>query len=98
MIGDWRDFSTPDMPTVLRHNGFQVRIYTNDHPPSHVHVFKAEGELVFNLGSESEAPRMVKELSPMNPSDARQAGAIVREQKHYLLREWRKIHGNQKEV
>ncbi|HEY0100313.1 MAG TPA: DUF4160 domain-containing protein [Pyrinomonadaceae bacterium] len=91
-------FIYTDMPTVLRQNGFKVRIYTNDHLPSHVHVFKAEGELIFALGSESEAPRMVKELSPMNPSDARQARVIVKEQQQYLLREWRKIHGNQKEV
>lgn len=86
------------MPTVLRQNGFQVRIYTNDHLPSHVHVFKGEGELVFDLGGESEAPRMVKELSPMNPSDARRARAIVKEQQLYLLREWRKIHGTQEAV
>lgn len=86
------------MPTVLRQNGFKVRIYTNDHPPSHVHVFKGKGELVFYLGSESEAPRMVKELSPMNPSDARLARAIVREQQQYLLGEWRKIHGTQEAV
>jgi hypothetical protein len=29
------------MPTVLREDGFEVRIYTFDHPPAHVHVAKA---------------------------------------------------------
>jgi hypothetical protein len=29
------------MPTVLRDEGFEVRIYTSDHPPPHVHVAKA---------------------------------------------------------
>jgi len=29
------------MPTVLREEGFEVRIYTLDHPPAHVHVAKA---------------------------------------------------------
>ena len=29
------------MPTVLREDGFEVRIYTFDHPPPHVHVAKA---------------------------------------------------------
>ena len=29
------------MPTVLREDGFEVRIYTLDHPPPHVHVAKA---------------------------------------------------------
>ncbi|HKC79753.1 MAG TPA: DUF4160 domain-containing protein, partial [Gemmatimonadaceae bacterium] len=29
------------MPTVIREDGFEVRIYTFDHPPPHVHVSKA---------------------------------------------------------
>ena len=29
------------MPTLLREDGFEVRIYTLDHPPPHVHVAKA---------------------------------------------------------
>ena len=29
------------MPTVIREDGFEVRIYTFDHPPAHVHVAKA---------------------------------------------------------
>jgi Domain of unknown function (DUF4160) len=29
------------MPTVIREDGFEVRIYTFDHPPPHVHVAKA---------------------------------------------------------
>jgi hypothetical protein len=28
------------VPTVLRERGFEVRIYTLDHPPPHVHVAK----------------------------------------------------------
>ena len=29
------------MPTVLRRDGFDVMIYTHDHAPAHVHVWKA---------------------------------------------------------
>jgi hypothetical protein len=83
------------MPTVLRKDGFQVRIYTNDHTPSHVHVFKAEGELIVNLGSESEEPWIVEELSTMKPADARRARDIVKEHQTYLLTEWRRIHGRE---
>ena len=43
------------MPTVLRERGFDIMIYLNDHPPPHVHVFRAEGEVVINLG-EGETP------------------------------------------
>ncbi len=42
------------MATVLRKDGFSVRIYTNDHLPSQVHVFKAGGEAKINLGDETQ--------------------------------------------
>jgi hypothetical protein len=29
------------VPTLIREAGFEVRIYTLDHPPPHVHVAKA---------------------------------------------------------
>jgi hypothetical protein len=32
------------MPTVLRKDGFEFMIYTDDHEPAHVHVFKGEGK------------------------------------------------------
>lgn len=34
------------MPTVLQQDGFSVMIYTRDHMPRHVHVFRAESEVV----------------------------------------------------
>ncbi|MBW4681744.1 MAG: DUF4160 domain-containing protein [Microcoleus vaginatus WJT46-NPBG5] len=47
------------MPTVLKKDGFSIRIYPNDHLPSHVHVCKAEGEAKIHLGSETECPSLV---------------------------------------
>jgi Domain of unknown function (DUF4160) len=43
------------MPTGLRQDGFDVMIYTDDHPPAHVHVFKAGEEIIIDLGDESVA-------------------------------------------
>jgi hypothetical protein len=37
------------MPTVLREAGFEVRIYTLDHPPPHVHVWKAGAVVKIDL-------------------------------------------------
>ena len=39
------------MPTVLREDGFEVRIYTFDHPPPHVHVAKAGAIVRIDLGT-----------------------------------------------
>ena len=42
------------MPTILRHNGWRVVIYPNDHRPPHVHVVgineHARFELLCDLG------------------------------------------------
>jgi hypothetical protein len=47
------------MPTVLRKDGFAVRIYFNDHLPPHVHVFKGGGQVRISLGSETERSQLV---------------------------------------
>jgi hypothetical protein len=79
------------MSTVLRINGFKVRIRTNDHPPPHVHVFKGDGQIKINIGSETEPAEMVR-VWGMTRSDAKRALAIVEENKMYLLGNWRKYH------
>ena len=33
--------SSRRVPTILRANGFEIRIFTNDHKPAHVHGYKA---------------------------------------------------------
>jgi hypothetical protein len=80
------------MPTVLRRDGFEFRIHTDDHEPSHVHVFKAEGEVVINLGDATTKP-FVRENARMSVKDERRALRLATEQQNYLLERWRKIHG-----
>jgi hypothetical protein len=80
------------MPTVFRQDGFEIRIYSNEHNPPHVHVIKAGGELKFILGSESEKAFLDRVLSPMKRRDARAAFEIVKEQQTFLLKKWRDIY------
>lgn len=80
------------MPTVLRQGGFEVMIYTHDHTPAHVHVWKAGGEVVINLGAENVAPE-IRENKSMSTKGMRQALRIVAENQSFLLDEWRRIHG-----
>lgn len=76
------------MPTVYRQEGFRFFFYSNDHTPAHMHVRKAEGELRFILGSDSEDPYLDEELSPMKRKDARKAFVIIKEQQKFLLEKW----------
>lgn len=39
------------MPTLIREQGFEVRIYTLDHPPPHVHVEKAGAIVKIDLST-----------------------------------------------
>ena len=37
------------MARVYDGDGFQVHVWLNDHPPAHVHVYRAEGLAIVNL-------------------------------------------------
>lgn len=67
-------------------------IYLNDHLPAHVHLFKAEAEVIINLGNEATPPQ-VRENIGMSRRDERAALVIVGEQQAVFWSEWRQIHG-----
>jgi hypothetical protein len=52
------------LPTVLRERGFEVRIYTLDHPPPHVHVAKAGAIVKIDLAT-SRATEIVGLISDL---------------------------------
>jgi hypothetical protein len=83
------------MPTILRKNGFEVMIYTNDHHPAHVHIFKAEGEVIIFLGN-AHTPPMVRENIGMNCRHERAALMLVGEHQDDFLKAWRRTHGESK--
>lgn len=80
------------MPTVLRKDGFAVRIYFNDHLPPHVHVFKGNGQVRISLGSESEVPDVI-EVNELSDKEVSKALQIVTTHQTELLEKWREFHG-----
>ena len=80
------------MPTVFRDAGFDIRIYSDDHGPSHVHVIKAGAEVVITLGGPTIRP-LVRAIFGMSNTNVRKAFLIVNQQQTFLLREWRRLHG-----
>lgn len=81
------------MATILKKDGFLVRIYTNDHLPSHVHVIKADEEAKINLGNENQEPNFVTISANMSNKDAHKALELVTKHQLFLLQKWREIHG-----
>ena len=78
------------MPTVLREERFEVRIYTLDHPPPHVHVAKAGAIVRIDLatGTVTEIVGMISDR------DVKRAERLVARQATRLKAEWTKIHGS----
>ena len=77
------------MPTVLRQRGFEIRIYTLDHPPPHVHVAKAGAIVKINL-STHQATEIV---GPISDRDVKAAERLVARNAVMLRKEWEKFHG-----
>jgi hypothetical protein len=67
-------------------------IYTNDHRPAHVHVFKAEGEVIILLGN-AHTPPTVWENIKMSRRNERAALILVGKHQDDLLAAWRQTHG-----
>ena len=76
------------MPTVPREGGFEVRIYTFDHPPPHVHVAKAGAIVRIDLGTHV-ATEIVGAISDR---DVKRAEQLVARHAKHLREEWMKIH------
>lgn len=79
------------MPTVLREANLRVVIYTDDHPPPHVHVF-GDGETKIALVGQDGAAEVVR-IVGADRRESRRALDIVREKRDYLLERWKDIHG-----
>ena len=73
------------MPTVLRRQGFEIRIYTHDHEPPHVHVFRGGEEAIILIETGE-----VRE-SWMSGRHERMARTLVEEHREFLLSEWARI-------
>lgn len=81
------------MPEVLRVDGYIVKIWFNDHPPQHVHVFKNNGECVIELNNQGGFPTLLK-FQNMSRKEVSFALKIVNKHQAKLLHKWQTIHGD----
>ena len=75
------------MARVYDGDGFSVHIWPNDHPPAHVHVYRAEGLAIVNLLTMG-----IREAYDLRPAELRRALAIVEANRNRFLQKWREIH------
>ena len=83
------------MPTVLRDDGFTVRVHgpPREHPPPPAHVERGAEQVVVIRRGTSEAPPAVWKVFGMSSRDVLRAYRLV--ERHHVAIEaaWRKIHG-----
>ena len=77
------------MPTLIREEGFEVRIYTFDHPPPHVHVAKAGAVVRITLSTR----RAVEIVGTISDRDVKRAERLVARHAQALTQPWEKLHG-----
>jgi hypothetical protein len=78
------------VPTLIREDGFEVRIYTLDHPPPHVHVAKAGAVVKIDLSTH----HAVEIVGSISDRDVQRAEQLVARQSQLLKQEWEKLHGD----
>jgi hypothetical protein len=82
------------MPTVVRKDGFSIHVFAppREHPPPHVHVYKAEGHAVIAIGT-ATGELISLHVYQMSPGDLAHALQLVRQHQVLLVEVWRKLHG-----
>jgi len=79
------------MITALRAGGLRVAIFTDDHPPPHVHVL-GDGEVKIPLTGASGRPEVIQSIG-MKKSDVAKALKIIEQELALLLKLWSELHG-----
>jgi hypothetical protein len=81
------------MVTVFRVRRFRIVIYSNDHPPAHVHAIGPECDARIALGEEGEHPRLMTN-DGLTRAELEEVLTEIGEQVDVLRLRWREIHGD----
>jgi len=76
------------VPTLIREAGFEVRLYTLDHPPPHVHVAKAGAIVKIELSTH----QAIEVVGVISDRDVKRAEQLVARNAQFLRLEWEKLH------
>lgn len=81
------------MPTVLTLRNVRVAIYSNDHPPPHVHAVRPDGALAKFALNCPHGPVALLDQSGFRRVEIVEIGAAVAANLLQICAKWREIHG-----
>ena len=77
------------MGKILEENGFRVYIYSNDHPPMHVHILKGSSEAKVHLvGTTTEPELLIKDNYGFKSQELTKILKIVEQHYGYIKQRW----------
>jgi len=76
----------------MRENGWRFVIYSDDHPPPHVHVKRRDGEVKVSIPRSGEHVQVLR-VHDLATHEAMRAVRLVEEHRQLLLLAWETIHG-----
>jgi hypothetical protein len=71
------------MPTLLKLNGYRFFFYSNDHPPKHIHVEKAQNTCKFEL-----EPIELIGNKGFKASELREIRILIQQNIDFLINRW----------
>jgi hypothetical protein len=77
------------VPTIIREDGYEIRIYTLDRAPPHVHVAKAAAVLKIDLAT----CQVIEIVGTISDREVKRAEGLVAKHEQLLKKEWTNIHG-----
>jgi hypothetical protein len=80
------------VPTVLKVRNIRIVIFTNDHPPPHVHALRGDARARFDLGLPDGDVRLV-ENEGFRLAEVRELGAAIARDRDAIAKRWSEIHG-----
>ena len=81
------------VPTVLTIRNVRVVIYSNDHPPPHVHVVRRDGAMAkFGLNCPHGPVTLIEQVG-FRAAEIAEIGAAVAAELPTICARWRAIHG-----
>jgi hypothetical protein len=81
------------MPTVLTVRNIRVAIYTNDHPPPHVHAIRRDGARATFLLNCPDGPVVLAGQEGFRAADIVDIGRAVAANLAAICAKWRATHG-----
>ena len=76
------------MPVIFRIGPFKICIYSDDHPPAHVHCKASDCEVLIELKTGK-----VRKNFGVHSSDLKKLQKFIKENSDVFMTEWEHYHG-----